>query len=1363
MSYFVNKIKNNRYIIGIIKLVLSVCVLIVIGQALLINGLDPFYNYKDYNYQNDFSEKESEILTYEKNISQTFLAKGNILHSIYVYFGNITGEEIDVIISNQSGNVVVKDVIRTSEYVNYTWNKIELNSIKLKKGETYTISFLCESGLSALYYSQGTAPIIFGNCYNNENILNGNLVIGFQFIYRYFTKGSIFELILKVVFLLFMSSILCYTVCKIEDILKIFKNIPQKRGFSLSLYFSVSLVLLYNPLDAIRNDVTEFSRVIGSGLAANVDVLRRINNFKYWFIFFAIAFVLFYLFFNYFLYIQKSDEAKKVESFINHFMILANCNLILRCITYFNDKKVMSYIYYFSDYVIMLVSIVIIVYIVLNLDRYISSDDFAKLMLMGASLSYPIAIFVALEWGNGRVVLGIMAIMIMLTFILCKIGKAFMLKNSFKSILSAGVMILPLLPFMTSVYIELIHVLNQYSIFVANPAKYYKIAVMLVLLIVIVIAIFTIRKSYKFIKWKKWSFPWFIIGITCLSIQIPISSIYKPDLFESANYSILVTDFLNYGTIPIVEHYGGHMMTSVWEGIIYGLINNDYLGAAVSPYSALLTPILAVLFYYLVSKIWNENMALFIVLFFPFYEFWSYFGLGMLICLAAMSYVRKNSYFRAIILWAVFIWCTIYRLDLGFAFGLSVIISLAIYIIIEKNWRAIKELGLTLIGWGIICGLIWFIICFAKDINPVNRLIEFLMISLSNQNWAYEGIGNTENTLFSWSYIIIPFLMVICLLYTVFSKKMKEKLGKEKWILLMIFGWSYFENFSRGLVRHSIVELYTSVVLWCAYIFLAVFLSYYKNNKKLFLPVFMGFILCNTLFIQDNNYTAVSIADNAVSAPESIIESWSLDRFSKEENDWARLLQDKFTADGDTIPNFMTYWEQIQCNQEVVERVKIEENLKNYIEEYEDILKILLDNDETFIDFINKTFIYSIIGKKNPAYVSQSPLQLSGEFTQKEFIKQIEGVPIILMPIDSDNNGFSNSLDGITNVYRNYKVAEYIYQNYVPLCKYKSDYAVWCIKERYNEYKEKLSDKIKSFDYLERLKMSDKIGFENVALRNEDDGSITLSYTGQDPIVAELQNVFDLSAYFGKNMKLTIEYATDIPGIMQLFYTTDLGEDYTGDKVFSVNIENNGIAEFVVPISQYSRLRLDIPEKSIVNIKSLTISSIVEYIDYGYDGPMVNIDRNGNVIYHYISAFHNYSISQLPRIWAESDKKNSNNNKVVTELFNKNGIYVFPLENFISGKNGNYLKISAIYDGIDTGKLYDNDDEQADVTVILGYYNDNQFIEKCRYNMNFKEGKHDYLLRCSTDYYWYLRKINAVKIQTDVILHNVEMQILEGD
>ena len=213
----------------------------------------------------------------------------------------------------------------------------------------------------------------------------------------------------------------------------------------------------------------------------------------------------------------------------------------------------------------------------------------------------------------------------------------------------------------------------------------------------------------------------------------------------------------------------------------------------------------------------------------------------------------------------------------------------------------------------------------------------------------------------------------------------------------------------------------------------------------------------------------------------------------------------------------------------------------------------------------------------------------------------------------------------------------------------------------------------------------------------------------------------------------------------------------------SVNIENNGIAEFVVPISQYSRLRLDIPEKSIVNIKSLTISSIVEYIDYGYDGPMVNIDRNGNVIYHYISAFHNYSISQLPRIWAESDKKNSNNNKVVTELFNKNGIYVFPLENFISGKNGNYLKISAIYDGIDTGKLYDNDDEQADVTVILGYYNDNQFIEKCRYNMNFKEGKHDYLLRCSTDYYWYLRKINAVKIQTDVILHNVEMQILEGD
>ena len=58
-------------------------------------------------------------------------------------------------------------------------------------------------------------------------------------------------------------------------------------------------------------------------------------------------------------------------------------------------------------------------------------------------------------------------------------------------------------------------------------------------------------------------------------------------------------------------------------------------------------------------------------------------------------------------------------------------------------------------------------------------------------------------------------------------------------------------------------------------------------------------------------------------------------------------------------------------------------------------------------------------------------MQLSGEYTQERFIEEIEkaDAPIVLMPTTHSRG--SVILDEISNVYRNYKVAEYIYMNYM--------------------------------------------------------------------------------------------------------------------------------------------------------------------------------------------------------------------------------------------------------------------------------------------------------------------------------------------
>ena len=808
------------------------------------------------------------------------------------------------------------------------------------------------------------------------------------------------------------------------------------------------------------------------------------------------------------------------------------------------------------------------------------------------------------------------------------------------------------------------------------------------------------------------------------------------------------------------------MMTGVWEGVLYGLVNRDFAGAFVSPYSSLLIPCLYVLFFYLVKCLWNENMAFFVVLLFPFYSSWDYYGLGMLICLAAMAYIKRHTYRRAFLVWGAFIWCAIYRLDLGFAYGFALIISMAVYCFVLKDKIAARQLLVTLLGWGVAGGVLWCVLCIVKGVNPFSRLLEFLMVNLSNQNWAYAEIGNMTITLFGWAYIIVPFSVVIALIYVTFSQELRSRIGIEKWVLLQIFGWCYFGNFSRGLVRHSIAEMMTFVVIWCGYLFLAMTISYNRKNSKFFLPSFLMLILCNTLFLSDYNFTERSILDSAAERPASIVESWRQGRFDEEDYEQRKLDQERLINSGSIIANeemladkSLTYWEQLSKKQKIVQRVNLTTELQQYADKYT-IVDKLLEKGETFADFINKTLIYCILGRKCPVYISQSPMQLSGEFMQEEFIRQIEDVPIILMPAEM-NDRESQILDGITNTYRYYKVAEYIYQNYVPIYKYGTDYAIWCRPEKYEEYRKKLFKSVIRTEYVNSILTSENLNFNNSELY-EEGGLPVIAYMKDDPMITELQTMIDISHFIGKEMMLTIEYETDTSGTMQFFYTTEDKEDYNGEKVVTVNVSGQGIAEFTIPITEYTRLRLDIPERSKVKISSLVACSVGEYISYGYDGPIESTNADGHISFSYRGSSHTYSLNHLPRIWAEGDIKRANDNYILQKLVNQGDAFLINRD-FLNNENGNYLKITASYDGNDKDGLFQEDDEYLNGTVAFGRLQNGQFKEKYSYGLTFKEGQHDYLIRCSTDYFWYTGDVNAVQVRVNGVLHDMELNLLEGD
>lgn len=1336
---------------AVFRLAACAFIICIVLQSFFADGIKPYCSVKEYLYQNDFTDGQAEEI-HDTAVSQHFVARGNIIISFLLYVNSADSGTVQITLSKADGSRIKSVPADLGSYTPGTWARIALDCKYLKRGAEYVLTIQSERGLHSLLLDQGEQPEIYLQCEGSRGRINGSLAAGIQQTYSYLTWAGVLELFFTLLMAVLLALALCYTVLHIKLLVSEFE--ASRMGLLYAVCFAVTLVFLFNPMDEARTQVQSFKRVIGAGMLSNVDVSRRISSFSCWFLFFGAACMLFYLLVCYFRRRECSGEKKKVRDFLDQLVILADVNLVFRCITYFADQTEMRTVFYYSTAVIQLGILAAGAYLILNLDKKISADLYARLEVSAFCIAFPVAVLVQKEWQSGKLLIGIQAAAVISVPVLSCVFAGFIKSEKSRALIDAGCVCAAGLPFVTSLYIELISILNQHGVFVSHLRKYYAVCMLAGFAFTLLFSVFIRKRRMILAKWKTWTYSWMVFGITCLSVQIPLEGTYHADIFEAANAGILISGFLDYGEIPLIEHYGGHMMSGVWEGLIYAVLNHDSKGAVFSPYAEYHTAVLAVLFFALVRKVWKEDLALFATLCFPFSGAWNYFGLGMTVCLAVWAYLKKNTYFRAALIWLAFIWCALYRLDLGFSIGSACMLAALVYILADRNWKAAKQLSITLAAWSVCGSALWFMLCVAKGIHPVHRMLEFLLISLSNQNWAFAGIGNTGNTIFSWCYLLVPFAMAGSLLYIVFSKEFRKNAGDEIWMLLLILGFSYFTNFSRGLVRHSLAEQAASVVLWNAYIYLAVFFSVYKKKKECFLPVFALLMLCNTVLTVPANYQASAIGDQAASKLGQFTEKWTPGRFAYEDL--------KTDENGEKeIPQ--TYWEKLQTDQKKVSRTVWDETLRDTVQPYALVMDTLLEKDETFADFINKTFAYALMNRRNPFYVSQSPLQLSGEFTQEMFIAQMKGIPLVLMPLDEYRAAVR--LDGIANAYRYYKVSEYISRSYVPLCRYGTSFAVWCLPQRYAEFRQKIKPLTGRTDYTMAFQTSGQLEFENCSRRTDPASGDTVITAGKDsPAVRGLQNLINPAPYEGKNVCIEIAYDTDTDGQMQIFYSdADGGEHSAGETAATASISGDGTAEFLVPVTEGTQLKLDIPAGSTVRIKSLRAGCPVFYIDYGYDGPDESEDKEGNVASIYRNSLHTYSLAYLPAIWAEHDDAASHT--VCCSLRDQDGIYVFDRKKIAADadQKGNYLLITADYTGTDTGEDYDADDETIDAVVRAGIYKNGTFIEKYQYTMTVKEGRHDYLIRISNDYYWYLGEVNAVTVSCEGDLREVGMKMLEGD
>ena len=770
-------------------------------------------------------------------------------------------------------------------------------------------------------------------------------------------------------------------------------SLKSRKSIFPAFFLSGSLTLLFGLFAS--HHISSFDRIISLATASNYDVKKLTFNIILFIIIFVLLFCASYLFFNYLQKLRsKSPEYDAFWQFFTRFSLVASVALGVVIISFPFAKEYGRTSIITPALRLLVISFAALTsYALFNLKNKIKFDTFCKLIifLLIASFAFCVAFPKFLPYINYVQIVACIASVIILKIF--KISQKFL-----SSVISGFVITFSTFLIFLSIYIETLNILNQHEVFITNPLFIFRIFLAIVIFIAAIISFILYKKSNDFSNWKRFVYPTIVIGVLMLSVQLPLVSTGFTHLMESANYSVLISDFLNFGKIPLVEHYGGHMLTQFFGGVFYGILNNDFSGAIYSPYAIYMQVILSVIFYFLAAKIVNRDIAFLSVIFLPFLmSNFDYSGLGVIIIFSLLAYFKKPSILKALVVDFCILICVLYRLDLGVAFGISAAAGAIIYAIFKK--RPLKKLILTSTVFAIAILILWFILCSLKNLDPINQLKQFLVISASNQNWAFPTLHKSSSFVFAWAYIVLPLIMLSSLLYLIFSK-FKNHLDSKLWFILLVLGIAYLANFTRGIVRHNVTGLPDNAhtIFWTAYLYLAIYFSAIMKNPAYFIPSYIAFTLGNFVII-GSTFLTINL-NSPINTVTDNLNFTSLDR--------------------------------------KVNRITINETTQSELDTIVDFISPFLNSDETFLDYTNVSLIYSYMKKPDPIYAAQTPGHLNGDFSQTAAIKDLESsnVKLALMP-SVDDLGLQKSLDGIPNSLRYYKLSEYIYQNYTPLLSFK--------------------------------------------------------------------------------------------------------------------------------------------------------------------------------------------------------------------------------------------------------------------------------------------------------------------------------------
>lgn len=1055
-----------------------------------------------------------------------------------------------------------------------------------------------------------------------------------------------------------------------------FSTVPVTLFFTLLF---VSIFNLFNTNILRYLYINSFNRTMGMALKNNMSIGKMIGIL--YLCYFIIAPIIFMVFFYLFSHLYNEHKLEKdCLRFINYFSIVSLSPIIMLFLNYVEAST------YITTIIFSVVIFISLFLYLIFLKKFIKFNIF-KLILL---ISFEFQLFFYLFCNTSIRWFYLYFLIVFVMTIVCIKNKS---NEIFSNIFSFSFVFFIYGILIISIFLEFTNILNQHNVFVINKIVKCRIIFFSLFLFGFILLMFLTKLKIKIkIAFDKYYYIALILGLGFINSLTQLQFVANSDLFESANAGLMVNDFLKYNKIPIIESYDAHMLSnSIW-GIFYGVLNKDNLGAIFIPYINYSIPIFLLIFYKVLKEFYDDDFAFFVILLFPYNTPYFYLDFSMLCIISLLYCVKKNDLKAYIMYMLSIVLINLYRLDFGAVFTIATIIALLITNKIFELKLKIKLFFGVMLSFIFLCTALFSVLCIAKHIDPILRLKEIIKIVNSNVNWAYGFLGDPAKFGFMATYIIIPSISIF-VFYTIAINLFNKKsmfMKKNQFIIILVLLLVFIFNLSRGIVRHSFAEerLYFFASTIILAFSLCISLYHKKNNfdkvvfmvsltfSSILIPIFLSNTKCNT-----NNLLQYALSKN------NVISTFNNDIYEK------------------------------------VDRVILDRNFEDNISPIINTLNKIIREDETYVDFTNQSLLYAISNKEKPIYINQSPGLMSGEFMQEQYINQIKSskkqVIFALMPSDI-NFSFNIQLDGIMNSYRYYKVSEFISKNFKPIIKC-GIYYLWCLNDKYDEVLTRVS--------------SDNYDNVNLDFYEDNNPNAKDYYLNTESILTNAD-----SYYFSKVYEIYFDYESNIEGNVYLFYTSKKGEEFSNDKSFASEINENLELKFLVPLTSQSKVKLHVPFDDKFTIKEIHIKEIPSY-------EQIKDENYGDT-----SILHTYDLGYIPYIWGMYDAKKSYLNLEIKDcIYKQNDYYSIDIKN-IDKEKGNYILIEGSFE-ID-----------GNCQIVFGEKSASDFESLSIFNFSIKKGENQRLIiRVSSDFNWYLGKINSFKISGDINEDNISIRLLEGD